>query len=253
MDNYEKIKKYLSRINYKKQPRLDKETLDGLQTAHFESVPYENLDILAGKPLSLDTGDLFEKIVENRRGGYCFELNGLYGWLLENIGFKVSDFTARFLYKEPAIPMRRHRVLVAETDVGRILCDVGIGLETPRKSLYLKMNETQNDGFNDYKITKDDSLGWVVNVREKGEWAPYYSFTEEPQLPLDYVMPSFYCEKHPDSVFNKEPMVAILTPDGRRSLDGTEFKKFVYGKDVVRTIPETEGEYKKLMSEYFGL
>jgi N-hydroxyarylamine O-acetyltransferase len=246
------IQQYLARIGYTGDAPLCRETLDRLQTLHYETVPYENLDILAGKPISFRIEDLFDKIISRRRGGYCFELNGLYGWLLENLGFSVKDYMARFLLHEPDIPMRRHRVLAVSLNGQRFLCDVGVGLEVPRKAILLEEGAVQHDGFTPYKVMKDPALGWVLWEEYKGEWIRYYSFTEEPQLPIDYIMPSFYCERHPDSIFNKEPMVAIMTPSGRRTLDGNVFKDHT-PEGTVQTVPATQAEYKQLMTDYFGL
>jgi N-hydroxyarylamine O-acetyltransferase len=246
------IQQYLARIGYQGDTPLTRDTLDRLQTLHYETVPYENLDILAGKPLSFGIENLFGKIVTRRRGGYCFELNGLYGWLLGSLGFAVKDHMARFLLREPEIPMRRHRVLTVSLEGRRVLCDVGVGLEVPRKTILLEEGLVQSDGFTNYRIEKDADLGWVLWEEYRGEWIPYYSFTEEPQLPIDYVMPSFYCERHPDSIFNKEPMVAIMTPAGRRTLDGDVFKDHGPG-GTTQTIPTSLVEREKLMMDYFGL
>ena len=169
-----KINNYLQRINYNKPPVLSRETLDELQACHYESVPYENFDILDNKPLSLEIDDLYEKIVVKNRGGYCFELNELYGWLLKSLGYTVCDYLSRFLYKEPSIPMRRHHVLVAEVDGERLLCDVGVGAEAPRKTLLLQEEIIQEDGLRLYKTEKDDELGWVLSVHYKDEWKRLY-------------------------------------------------------------------------------
>ena len=252
MDVQNMIRQYLARIGYQGDTPLCRETLDRLQTLHYETVPYENLDILRGKPISFEIGDLFDKIVTRRRGGYCFELNGLYGWLLSSLGFAVGDYMARFLLREPEIPMRRHRVLVVSLDGRRYLCDVGVGLEVPRKTILLEEGTLQNDGFTTYKIKKDPFLGWVLWEEYRGEWIQYYSFTEEPQLPIDYVMPSFYCERHPDSIFNKEPMVAIMTPTGRRTLDGDVFTDHTPQGPVKSTASSRE-EHEARIMEYFGL
>jgi len=252
MDKERMIRGYLARIGYEGDAPLCRETLDRLQTLHYETVPYENLDILLRKPISFAIDGLYDKIVTRRRGGYCFELNGLYGWLLENLGFSVKDYMARFLLHEPEIPMRRHRVLVVSLDGRRYLCDVGVGLEVPRKTILLEEGVLQNDGFTTYKIEKDPALGWVLWEEYRGEWIRYYSFTEEPQLPIDYVMPSFYCERHPDSIFNKEPMVAIMTPTGRRTLDGDVFKDHT-PCGTVQTTPASRAEYEQMMMDYFGL
>jgi N-hydroxyarylamine O-acetyltransferase len=248
----DKVKRYLTRIGFDAAPTLSRETLDTLQTLHYQSVPYENLDILAGKLLSFEVDDLYAKVVDHRRGGYCFELNALYAWLLSELGFTVRDFMARFLLNEPAIPMRRHRVLVVELNGQRLLCDVGVGLETPRTTVLLEEGLIHEEEFGTYKMQRDPFLGWVLYEQYNGEWLKLYSFTGEPQLPIDYIMPSFYCERHPDSIFNKAPMLAIRTKTGRRTLDGDVFKTHTL-TGATQTTAATPEEYAALMQAYFGI
>jgi N-hydroxyarylamine O-acetyltransferase len=253
MTQQEKISAYLNRIGFNETPKLDYDTLHRLQRLHLQSVPYENLDIMREIPLSLDPQDIFDKIVIRGRGGYCFELNGLFTWLLRTLGFPVTEFMSRFLRDEKEIPMRRHRVLKVSCGGKDYLSDVGVGSMVPRKPLELVCGQISVQGNEKYKLEREGFFGYILYEWRKEAWSRVYSFTEEEQLNLDYIMPSFYCEKHPDSIFNKRNMVAILTGDGRRTLDGNVFKKFVYGKDVTTTVPRSDAEFKSLLYEYFGL
>ena len=200
---------YLKRIGFDGSVNNDYETLKKLQYCHMTAVPYENLDILAGTPLKLDSESLYNKIVLAHRGGYCFELNGAFGALLRGLGFDVTDCMARFLKNETQIPMRRHRVLQVRCADGLFLCDVGVGMINPIYPVSLDTHEVQQIGNEQYKITKDDFLGTVLHQCYEGVWDRFFTFTDEPQLDIDFVMPSFYCEKHPDSPFIKADMLAI--------------------------------------------
>lgn len=97
------------------------------EVAPVTRIAYENLDILAGRPLRLDAEALFEKIVINGCGGYCFELNGLLSFMLTEMGFSVTERFARFLRGEKEIPMRRHRVTVVSLPDGDCSMDIGVG------------------------------------------------------------------------------------------------------------------------------
>jgi N-hydroxyarylamine O-acetyltransferase len=205
---------------------LDSELLRKLQYAHCTTVPYENLDMIRGVPTSLDPDALFDKIVLRRRGGLCFELNGSFGNLLRELGYSVTHVAARFLRGETTIPMRRHRVLLVEATDGIWLCDVGIGQSCPRKPLRLLEHEEQPQFGENYTFRKDPFLGWVLMDLHKGSWRDFYSFTEEPQLIVDFIAPNFYCERHPDSPFNKREMFSLKTADGRITLDGNVYKEF---------------------------
>ncbi len=248
------VQRYLARIRYSGGAAPTAETLRAMQYAHLLSVPYENLDIVRGVPLSLDTDALYEKIVARGRGGYCFELNELFGRLLRAVGFEVVDYFARFLADEAFIPMRRHHVLgVTIPDTGeRYLADVGVGSGSPNWPLRLVYGEAQDQGGACYRLDMDGFLGWVVKRRKGDAWSPLFSFTEEPQLPVDFVAASFYCEKSPASPFNKQPMVAIRTETGRYTLDGDVFKRFD-GETVDEWREETETARGDTLRRLFGI
>lgn len=247
------VQDYLVRIGLTEPVSPTAESLKALQQAHLYSVPYENMDILAGKPIVLEKEALYEKIVLRRRGGYCFELNELFGHLLRALGYEVIDSFGRFLRGESTIPMRRHHVLLVTCpDQARFLCDVGVGNGSPMLPVPLKEGAEFFDGRDTYRLRRDAFLGWVLEEKHAGAWRDVYSFTEEAQLPVDFVTTSFYCEKSPDSPFNKEPMVSLRTPEGRRTRDGDEFRLFE-GEGVQIFVPETEAERRVLMAEWFGL
>ena len=108
--------------------RPTKDLLFAVQYACTQTVPYENIDILHGIPLSLEEDALYDKIVTRHRGGYCFEINGFLGMFLRALGYEVTDYMARYLRGETTIPMRRHRILVVTCDDGtKYICDPGIG------------------------------------------------------------------------------------------------------------------------------
>ena len=219
---------YLERIGLERPREIvpDAALLRKLQYAHCTTVPYENLDMIQGVPTSLDPGALFDKIVARRRGGLCFELNGGFGALLKELGYGVTHVAARFLRGETSLPMRRHRVLLVEAADGMWLCDVGIGQSCPREPLRLLEHEEQPQFGENYAFRKEPFLGWVLMDFHKGAWRDFYSFTEEPQLIVDFIAPNFYCERHPDSPFNKREMFSLKTAEGRITLDGNVYKEF---------------------------
>jgi len=248
----EKINAYLDRIGYTSEPALNFDTLHALQRMHLQSVPYENIDILRNIPLSLDINDLFEKIVIRRRGGYCFELNALFAWLLRCLGFKVSDYFARFLLNEPEIPMRRHHVLGVSFNEERYLCDVGVGLVIPRMPIKLAVGTASEQNGETYKLEKEEFLGYVLYTLKSEGWRQLYSFTEEEQLKADYMVTSFYCENHPDSIFRTGNMVHIFTENGRKSIADRALR--IFSPEGVQVINiASEGEYRELLKMHFGI
>lgn len=232
--------------------RCDKDLLCQLQYAHVTTIPYENIDILRGKPLPLDFAGQFDKIVNHCRGGYCFELNGLYGCLLRDLGYPVTTFMSRYLRGETKIPMRRHRVIRAVCDEGTFLCDVGVGQQAPRYPLAMVPDLIQEQCGETYKLIREPFYGWTVMDLHQGEWRRFYSFTEEEQLDIDFIMPSYYCEHAPESIFRVSPMISIKTADGRKTIDGRTFRHFRPDGVFERAMTEP-GQMATTLKQHFGI
>ncbi|KIL41629.1 acetyltransferase [Gordoniibacillus kamchatkensis] len=247
------IQAYLERIGYDGPLDGSAETLAALQECHLHAVPYENLDILRRVPLSLEIPALFDKIVVRRRGGYCFELNALFGWLLQELGYPVVSLMARFWRDEPnPPPKRRHHVLKVGVGDNYYLCDVGVGGIVPRRPILMVEKLEHEQGDECYRLERVDYYGWMLCEWKRGEWSRLYSFTEEPQLPKDFVMATYWCENAPDSIFIKDAMVAIRTKEGRNTVSGNEFRIFT-SEGVRAFTPQTEADYQTALRTYFGI
>ena len=247
------IKKYFDRIGFPCDTEISYtyEFLKKLQLAHVLSVPYENLDIIDCKPISLELDKIYEKVVINHRGGYCFELNCLFEGLLKKFGFVTESYFARFWRGESGIPLRRHRVIAVFLGDEKYIMDVGIGAVAPRIPLILKEGVVQEYFGESYRFERDGLFGWVLYELYHGEWQKYFSFTEEKQLDNDFIATSFYCEKHPDSKFNKNVMVAIKTDKGRKSIDGNVYKEFIGSRlDYIEENITSEGINKVLLDKF---
>ncbi len=246
------VEKYLERIGYAGKPDGSLKALGDLQECHAHSVPYENLDVLLKRDLSLNISDIYHKVVDKRRGGWCFELNALFGWLLRQLGYQVTDYFARFLRNETGIPKRRHHVLRVDIDGVGYLCDVGVGGPVPFRPVKLVEGVEQPMRDECYRMQKDPFLGWILEEKHREGWRPIYSFTEEPQLPVDYVAINFYCQYAPDSKFNKQPMASIRTKEGRVTLVGNEFR--IFTRNGVKTFQvHTAEEFRSALEKYFGI
>ncbi len=223
-----KISRFFQRIGMDPQTAIEKNVdfLGLVQTNCVTHIAYENLDILANKPLDLSPEALYEKIVLRGRGGYCFELNGLLTCMLREMGFSVSERFARFLRGETEIPMRRHRVTIVHLEDGDYLCDIGVGQIAPRLPLKVEEDTIQTQNSETYRFTRDPLHGWILWDLHQGSWREYICFTDDEAFDVDYLQPSFFCEKHPSSPFNKTYMLAIKTQTGRRTIDGRTYKVF---------------------------
>lgn len=247
-------KAYLERIGIDEMPEATAESLERIQRAHLRTVPYENLDILMKRPIELDAEKLYEKIVVNRRGGYCFEVNELLGWLLRGLGYEVTDLFGRFLRGESGIPMRRHHVLKVKAKDDEIpwILDVGVGSGSPNMPMRMVVGEEVQDGVVTYRFMKHDFYGWVLEDRKRGEWGPVYCFTEEPQAAIDFVTTSFWCEHAEESIFNKAAMVSLRTENGRKTIDGDEARIFE-GESVITQPIGSREEKRAILREWFGI
>lgn len=248
------LEQYLDRIHYGSSIALNEQTLQDLQVAHLTHIPYENLDILKGTPLSLEPEALFHKIIANKRGGYCFELNGLYSNLLKSLGFRVTNYLGRFIIGSTSIQMRRHRILKVETNDGVFICDVGVRSESNRIPLHFIEGKVQSDSISEYKLVRDEFFGWILCRRELGKhWKQIYGFTEEPQLDLDFVMPSFFCEKHPDSEHNKFRKISIFTATNQIGLVDDELQVYQNARIDQRKRLQNEEEIHEILRTIFGI
>lgn len=257
------VQAYLDRINYHGSADVSLNTLSALQQAHLSSVPYENLDILAGIHNSLSPASLYERIVSNHRGGYCFELNGLFAWLLEKLGFQLVEYFGRWLKYEPIeIPMCRHRIPRVEIEGKSYIADVGLGhFGSPRPLLLEEGTEQDQDGEK-FRFVRHEKMGWIVQDYYKGQWGNVFSFSEDPKQPIDYFQPHWYCTTHPDSIFKNSTMVYIRTPQGRNTIfdvtdkvTGEKVQQFrIFSGNTLETfIPRTQQEYKDSLKKYFGI
>lgn len=133
------------------------------------------------------------------------------------------------------------------------MADVGVGGIVPRRPIRMVEGLEHQQGDECYRLERDPDFGWMLCELRHGEWSRLYSFTEEPQLPKDFIMATYWCENSPDSIFfAKAAMAAIRTQDGRCSLAGREFR--IFTPDGVQTfVPQTEEEYQEALNSYFGI
>lgn len=206
---------YLRRIGIDEEPTHHRDGLARIHQAHLLTVPFENLDIHLGRPLSLDVDDLFEKIVVRGHGGFCYELNGLFAELLEALGFVVTRMAARVEARDSGElgPPRDHlclHVMLREP----FLCDVGFGRGF-RKPLLLTNMDWQSDGRNEYRV-QPGNPEWTVYSRERR----LYCFDSRALALKDFEEMCRYHQTSPDSPFPKNRVWTKATPEGRITLRG---------------------------------
>ena len=249
------IQQYLRKLQLNDfEPAVNLTTLTKLQDAHLKYIPYENFDSLNGKITSLKRQDMFNKVIMHNRGGICFELNGLYNWLLESLGFDVTSYSARFIDKMETYQLRRHRVMCVALGEKRYLTDVGVNSESPRVPLEIVEGLIQSDGISQYKFTRSEFWGWLLWQKECGKiWKRLFGFTEEPQIDKDFITASFWCDAHPDSPFIKSKKLSIFREDCNITIRSNYLKFYLGGRVKYRYKINTGAELKEILWEYFGI
>jgi N-hydroxyarylamine O-acetyltransferase len=204
---------YLERIAYRGSHAANSATLAALHEAHVSAIPFENLDILLGRAISLDLSALQAKLVAGRRGGYCFEHNTLFRAALEALGFRVTALSARVRGGGVLRP-RTHMLLRVDLEDGPWLADVGFGGEGPLRPVPLVPAAQPPAAGTGYGLHREGDL-LVLSGEASGERADLYAFTLEPCFPVDYEMANHYTSTWPGSKF-VQSLTAQRSWPGRR-------------------------------------
>ncbi len=215
---------YFDRIGHGGPAEPTVETVQALVAAHNQSIPFENLDPLLGIPVAdLSAAALFDKLVHRRRGGYCYEHNGLMGYVLEELGFGVERLAGRVVWMNPSgpLPAQTHHVLsvtVPGVD-GPLLVDVGFGGQTLTSPIRLEAGPVQETRHEPYRI-RERGNGYQLEAEIGGEWQPLYMFTTRAQPRIDLEVGSWYVSTHPHSFFVTGLTAALVTDDARWNMRG---------------------------------
>jgi arylamine N-acetyltransferase len=216
---------YFDRIGYRGPAEPSLHVLQDLVTAHTQSVPFENLDPLLGVPVDdLSPEALADKLVRRRRGGYCYEHNGLMGYVLAELGFRVRRLAGRVVWMVPPdapLPAQTHTVLAVTFpgSQGSYVVDVGFGGQTPTSPIRLETGTVQQTTHEPYRL-QDRGEGLVMQALIRGEWTPLYEFGTRTQPDIDLEVGSWYVSTHPSSHFVTSLMVALVAGDARLNLAG---------------------------------
>jgi N-hydroxyarylamine O-acetyltransferase len=217
---------YLARIGYTGPRDVNLETLRGVHRAHLYAVPFENLDVVLKRPIKLDPASLQEKIVVNRRGGYCFESNALLMYGLQALGFAVTPLAARVLWErtEPTLPPRSHMLMMIDLAEGLFLADVAFGGQTPPQPLSFAVGLEQATTHEPYRLRRTADGELELEALMAGQWGVLYRFTLHPQQPVDFEHANWYASTHPDSFFANNVIATIPGEGCRYTLFNKEFR-----------------------------
>jgi len=243
---------YLRRIDYRPPVQPDFETLRGLHLAHLQHVPFENLSIHEQEPIVLDDHALFEKIVTRRRGGFCYELNGLFGRLLRELGFEVAMLSAEVAGDQGDFSRDfDHMALKVELHEELWLTDVGFG-DSFIEPLPLNGAEHQQREYR-YRVAPTSGERFLLQrAAPDGVWKPQYRFSLQAHPYSDFAEMCRYHQTSPDSHFTRQRICSRLTPRGRISLSDMRLILTDNGVRSERPIASAQ-EYSEILRKEFGV
>jgi N-hydroxyarylamine O-acetyltransferase len=246
------LEAYRRRVGLASLPPATPAGLRALHEAHVSAIPFENLDVLQGRPIALDLASLQAKLVAARRGGYCFEQNTLFAAVLERLGFRVTRLAARVLSGTTEVRARTHLLLQVAFDDGEMIADVGFGGEGLVHPLALRHGRETYLGGLGYRLREEPKGTWVLQGNLTGEWSPFYAFTREPQDPADYEMANHFTSTFPRSPFLLNLTVQRSWPDRRLILRNRELL-LREGRTVRASAVRDPEHLLEVLREQFGL
>jgi N-hydroxyarylamine O-acetyltransferase len=249
-DNFS-LTKYLERIDFTGTPKADIETVATMMRRQLFTVPFENLDVQAGKIVSLVPEEIVEKIVDRKRGGYCYEVNGLFAMALQALGVPYQFAAARPMFYPVRRP-RTHVVVVATLGGERWLCDLGFGsygIRAPMSLSALDVEVAQDDDT--FKLTLGADGFYLLQAKVDGQWTNQYAFDLSPQEWVDFDPANYLNSTHPDAIFVRMTVAVLMTETGRKILGGDSFKIVSHGRTEKRTVATSE--LPDVLAREFGL
>ncbi|MDE2594080.1 MAG: arylamine N-acetyltransferase [Burkholderiales bacterium] len=247
--NFE-LSSYLRRIGFEGPARPDIETVAQMMRRQLMTVPFENLDVQAGKVVSLVPEDIVDKIVNHPRGGYCYEVNGLFAMALQALGVPYQFVACRPMF----YPVRRpktHMALVLTLDGVQWLVDLGFGSYGIRQPMRLdRSGQAVQQDHDQFKLTQS-SDNHLLQAFSEGQWLNQYEFNLSPQEWIDFAPANYLNSTHPDAIFVQKHLIIVHTPTGRKMLIGETLKTVDAGKVQQQTVPIDQRA--SVLDQAFGL
>ncbi len=238
-DNFS-LDDYLKRIGFEGQAQVNLATLTALMRGHLFTIPFENIDVQQHRFVSLKPEDIVNKIVYSNRGGYCYEVNGLFSMALTAIGFNYQFCGARPMFY-PTLRPKTHVVLAVEIANEKFICDLGFGSFGIRAPIPLQqINQTIKQDYDQFELSKLDKDTFLVKAKVENEWKNQFCFDLYPMEWIDMTLPNYFNSTHPDTIFVQKLLVVKHNPDGRSILLDNQLKRYMKGRVEVTEINREE-------------
>lgn len=244
------IERYVERIGAKAFEHADVATLEVLQFAHIQHVVFENLDIHLGRPIEIDVPCIFDKIVRCGRGGFCYELNSLFGSLLLSLGYEVTVHACRVVTSGSRWIPFGHVCLTVKCEGQDWLVDVGFG-NSFQRPLRIGFEGEQEDEAGSHTLTPVEE-GWLLSSRIYGDsFDPEYRFDLTARHLDEFKERCSWTQTDFTSGFTRNIIASMPNPQGRRTVLGLELRELVDGESTERVI--TARERDTILIDEFGL
>lgn len=247
------LERYLRRIGAERPPAPDAEALAQLHEAHLLAVPFENLSIRWSEPIELDRALFFRKVVEERRGGGCFELNGLFAWALCALGFEVDLLSARVWREGGGFGPEFDHMCLRVREGGRDwLADVGFG-DSFRRPLPLAPGSTRREGRRTYALRAAGSEMELQRQEAGAPWEPLYRFAPLARRLEDFAAMAVFHQTSPEGPFTRRRVCTVATAHGRLTLTEAALVRTTLAGDRTETPVASEAEWELALRTYFGI
>lgn len=245
---------YLRRIGHAGRIAPDLVTLTALQQAHLAAVPFENLSPWLGEPVSMELEAIQQKLLFQRRGGYCFENNQLFHHLLRALGFDVRALMGRVVIRRQpdAEAGKTHLFNVVRIDGVDWLVDVGFGGMNPRTPLRIDTDDVQRTGSEPCRVTALGD-GLLLSIQVARQWLCLYRFSLAPTSPIDYRIANWYVSTSPDSRFTQVLGLSRILPDVRLTLQDRVYSEHRIGVESLHEVLVDSDSLIARIDQAFGI
>ena len=247
---------YLARIGYVGSRTPTLATLRAIHALQPAAIPFESLDPFLQRPVRLDLRSLQAKLVGSRRGGYCFELNGLFAGALGALGFSITPLSARVRWMAPPDRpegARTHTLARLDLPEGTYLADVGFGGHLLAGPIRLERNVEQTTPASTVRLVGKDPYFILQALLPQKGWQDLYSFTLEPALAVDYEVGNWFTSTSPKSRFYADFLAERLTPKSRLSVFNAKVTERYARGDTVQRILTSANEFAAMLDEDLGI
>lgn len=248
------LRRYFDRIGFEGPQRRTIDALRDLHLRHAQSIAFENLSAYLGLGVSLAPEALFAKMIEGRRGGYCYEQNSLFRSILDALGFRTRGLAARVRYNVPEhrVTGRTHMLILVDVDGEPYVADVGFGGMTMTAPLRLETSVEQPTPHGPYRLSKQGG-DYVMSARIGDEWRTLYVFDLTEQAAADYEVMNWYTATHPNSKFVTNVIASRPVPGGRHSLLNGRYSYYGLDGEKREQVLQRPHELRELLADVFDV